>query len=76
MPDQFIYEGNFKDDKFDGYGKYTSKEYNYFGLYSHGKKCGKGKEIYLIKKTEYEGDFKNDKKNGFGQEKSLMGQYI
>ena len=73
MPDQFIYEGNFKDDLFDGYGEYTSKLYNYYGNYSCGKKCGKGKEINLIKNIEYEGDFKDDKKNGYGKEKSSDG---
>lgn len=73
VPDQFVYEGNFKNDLFDGYGEYTSKQYNYYGYYSCGKKCGKGKEINLIKKIEYEGDFQNDKKNGFGQEKSPDG---
>ena len=73
VPDQFIYEGNFKDDLFDGYGEYKSKQYNYFGYYSCGKKSGKGKEINLIKNIEYEGDFKDDKRNGFGKEKNPDG---
>mgnify|MGYP003571396061 CR=1 FL=1 len=70
VPDQFVYEGNFKDDLFDGYGEYTSKSYNYYGNYSCGKKNGNGKEIDLIKKTEYEGEFKDDKKCGYGKEKT------
>ena len=73
MPGQFVYEGNFKDDLFDGYGKYTCKLYNYEGNYSCGKKCGKGKETNLVKNTQYEGYFKDDKKNGFGEEKSSDG---
>jgi len=73
VPGKFVYEGNFKDDLFDGYGEYKSKEYNYFGNYSCGKKCGKGKEINLIKNIEYEGDFKDDEKNGFGKEKTSDG---
>ena len=73
VSDQFVYQGNFRNDLFDGYGEYISKVYNYYGYYSRGKKCGKGKEINLIKYTEYEGDFKDDKKNGFGKEKSSDG---
>ena len=73
VPDQFIYQGNFKDDLFDGYGEYTSKQYNYYGNYVCGKKCGKGKEIDLIKNVEYDDDFKDDKKDGFGKEKSSDG---
>jgi len=70
VPDQFVYEGNFKDDLFHGYGEYTSKSYNYYGNYSCGKKQGNGKEIDKIKKTEYEGEFKDDKKCGLGKEKT------
>jgi hypothetical protein len=73
VPDQFVYEGNFKDDLFDGYGEYTSKSYNYYGNYSCGKKHGNGKEIDLIKKIEYEGEFKDDKKCGYGKEKTEDG---
>jgi hypothetical protein len=73
VPDHFVYEGNFKDDLFDGYGEYISKQYNYYGNYLCGKKDGKGKEIDLIKNIEYEGDFKDDKKNGFGKEKTADG---
>ena len=73
VQDQFVYEGNFKDDLFDGYGEYKSKQYNYYGNYVCGKKDGKGKEIDLIKNIEYEGNFKDDKKNGFGKEKTADG---
>ncbi len=71
--DGCIFKGNFKDDLFDGFGKYTCKLYNYEGEYVCGKKCGKGKESNLVKNTQYEGDFKDDKKNGFGEEKSSDG---
>ena len=73
VPDQFIYKGNFKNDLFDGYGEYISKQYNYYGNYACGQKCGKGKEINLIKNIEYNGEFKDDKKEGFGKEKSSDG---
>ena len=69
VTDQFTYDGNFKDDLFDGYGEYTCKQYKYKGTFLQGKRSGKGTEINLIKKIEYKGDFSEDKKNGKGQEK-------
>ena len=35
------------------------------------KKCGKGKEINLIKNIEYEGDFKDDKKKWIWKRKKF-----
>ena len=69
VTDQFTYDGNFKDDLFDGYGEYICKQYKYKGTFLQGKRSGKGTEINLIKKIEYKGDFSEDKKNGKGQEK-------
>ena len=36
-------EAIIKNNEFDGYGEYRSKNYNYFGYFSRGKKWGKGK---------------------------------
>lgn len=69
VPEQYTYEGNFKNNLFDGYGEFTCKQYNYKGTFSKGKKYGKGTENNFVKKSEYKGDFSNDKKNGKGQEK-------
>ena len=69
VTEQFTYEGNFKDDLFDGYGEYTCKQYTYKGTFLQGKKSGKGTEVNLINKIEYKGDFSEDKKNGKGEEK-------
>ena len=69
VTEQFTYEGNFKDDLFDGYGEYTCKIYTYKGTFLQGKKSGKGTELNLINKIEYKGDFNEDKKNGKGEEK-------
>ena len=69
VTEQFTYEGNFKDDLFDGYGEYTCKQYTYKGTFLQGKKNGKGTEVNLINKIEYKGDFSEDKKNGKGEEK-------
>ena len=69
VTEQFTYEGNFKDDLFDGYGEYICKQYTYKGTFLQGKKSGKGTEVNLINKVEYKGDFSEDKKNGKGEEK-------
>ena len=69
LPNDSEYEGNFKNNEFDGYGVFKSKVYNYWGNYTEGKKNGKGKFKDLIKESIYEGEFIDDKKNGYGEEK-------
>jgi hypothetical protein len=69
LPDESQYEGNFKDNEFDGYGVYKCKSYKYEGNFLQGKKSGKGKLEDLIKNSVYEGEFSEDKKNGYGVEK-------
>jgi hypothetical protein len=69
LPDESQYEGNFKNNEFDGYGVYKCKSYIYSGDFVEGKKSGKGKYEDLLKNTIYEGEFSDDKKNGFGTEK-------
>ena len=69
FPDDSTYEGYLKNNEFDGYGEYRSKNYNYFGYFSRGKKWGKGKLEDFLKNSEYEGEFNNNMKNGYGVEK-------
>ena len=69
FPDESTYEGYLKNNEFDGYGEYRTKNYNYFGYFSHGKKKGKGKLEDFVKNSEYEGEFKNNMKDGYGVEK-------
>ena len=69
FPDKSEYEGNFKNNYFDGYGKYKCKSYIYEGNFVEGKMSGKGKYEDFLKETIYEGDFLDDKKNGIGTEK-------
>jgi len=69
LPNESEYEGNFKNNEFDGYGVFKSKTYNYWGNFIEGKKNGKGKYEDLIKDSIYEGEFVDDKKNGYGEEK-------
>ena len=66
--DPSFYEGNFKNDLYDGNGYFQNKNYIYKGEFLGGKKNGKGKLENLINKTIYEGEFKNDMKNGYGIE--------
>ena len=73
LPNESEYEGNFKNNVFDGYGVFKSKSYNYWGNFTEGKKNGKGKYEDLIKETIYEGDFIDDKKEGYGEEKKSDG---
>ena len=69
FPDKSSYEGFIKNNEFDGYGEYKTKNYNYFGYFLKGKKNGKGKLEDFIKNSEYEGEFKNNMKDGYGEEK-------
>ena len=60
------YEGDFKNDKFDGKGIYYFKNgERYEGDCRNGKKEGKG-IFYFKSGNRYEGDFKNDKREGNG----------
>ena len=69
FPDKSTYEGFIKNNEFDGYGEYKTKNYNYFGNFIKGKKNGKGKLEDFVKNSEYEGEFKNNMKDGYGEEK-------
>lgn len=68
LPNESEYDGNFKNNEFDGYGVYKTKTYNYYGYFTEGKKNGKGKLEDLINGSVYEGEFVNDKKEGYGEE--------
>ena len=67
---EYSYYGNFKNNKFEGYGvlEYYKNDLlkEYKGGFKEGKKDGHGKEIY-INGEYYIGDFKNDFKNGKGK---------
>lgn len=75
LPNIFEYEGNFQKDKFNGYGIYKCKKYNYYGNFIDGKKNGKGKYEDLEQNRIYEGYFLNDKKHGYGEEEYSDGSY-
>ena len=64
-----VYKGEFKNDKFDGKGKYTYKKGSFYqGKFKDDVKYfdGKGKLTYNNRDV-YEGEFKNDKFDGKGK---------
>ena len=77
-----IYEGNFKDDLFDGEGHYIYKTsgQEYTGEYKNGLMHGKG--LYEWSQGEYyRGSFVNGKKEGNGEMhwadgRSFIGPFI
>jgi antitoxin component YwqK of YwqJK toxin-antitoxin module len=76
------YEGNFKDDKFNGYGieYYPSGKKLFEGNYKNGKFNGQG-TYFWEDGSKYVGNFKNSKFNGYGIEyypsggKSIEGNF-
>ena len=62
---EYIYEGNFVNGLFDGYGRLTYNDGSYYeGSFSSGQQNGFGKLVLL--QSEYEGNFKNSKPHGKG----------
>ena len=62
------YEGDFVNDKFEGYGKYIWENGDYYiGEFLNGLRNGKGTKYYKDGNIGYEGDFLNDNKDGFGK---------
>ena len=62
---QTCYYGDWKEDKYDGFGTKLNKNNSYRGDWKNGKREGKGVETYSYNE-KYEGDFKNDKRDGKG----------
>ena len=62
-----VYEGEYKDGKYHGQGKYTSsKGWVYEGQFTDGQITGKGKITYATGAV-YEGELLKGNKNGFGR---------
>ncbi len=71
-----IYEGEFKNNKREGYGKYIWEDGEYYiGEYKNGLANGKGKIYYKNGSIKYEGDFVNDKFEGYGKYIWENGEY-
>ena len=69
--ENYIYEGEYKNDEKYGYGKLrfknNEKSIKYIGEWSSNKMNGKGILYYRNGKKNYEGHFLNDKKHGKGR---------
>ena len=73
---RIIYEGDFKNNLFEGTGRYNySDGYYYIGEFQKGLKHGKGSDYYENGNTIYEGTFVNDMKEGKGKMYNIDGQY-
>jgi len=73
LPDESIYEGDFFNNKFSGFGKFAwinGEEYE--GEWSEDKKHGKGRYTYEDGQIFY-GDFVEDNPHGFGELKKVDG---
>jgi len=69
-----VYEGEFKDDKFNGKGKLTRNNGEFYeGEFKEDKMCGRGKYNWPSGQV-YEGEWKDDNKNGRGKQTWPSGQ--
>ena len=60
--------GNWKNDEFEGQGKYIYKNGDYYiGQWKKGLRHGKGIQYYSNGKIKYDGDWINGKKEGNGR---------
>ena len=64
--DELMYEGEFLDGKYHGYGKYSSSYGTYEGEFKNGERDGQG--TLILHGVKYVGDFKNGNKHGMGVE--------
>lgn len=64
--DEYIYNGQWNRNKFNGYGRIIKKKFAlYEGIFVNNKRDGYGVEIYANSDI-YIGQFKSDKKHGIG----------
>jgi len=71
-----LYEGDFINGKFEGYGKYIWEDgLKYIGQWKNGLSHGKGTMYYPEGNIKYEGDWVNNKYEGFGKDFSRNGYY-
>ena len=83
--DIFTYQGEFKDEKINGYGKlFCYNLFSYHGNFINNNIEGNGIMYHNIPNNEsnddntpihYDGQFKNNQKNGYGVEKYFNNDY-
>ena len=64
---KLIYEGEFKDYKYNGKGKEYLMNGEFEGEFENGFRSGYGKYTWLNENEYYEGFWFNDKQNGYGK---------
>ena len=70
------YEGEIKNNKKEGYGKYTTNDGTYYiGQFSNDLRHGKGADYYQNNSIMHEGDFVKDELNGNGVFYDTNGSY-
>jgi len=73
---QLVYEGDFKDDLYEGEGMWISDQgLVYTGNFSQGKRNGKGMMFSNESKYRYDGEWIEDLKCGNGNETNPDGSY-
>ena len=74
--DNGVYEGEFKNKRREGYGKYTTNDGVYYiGLFYKGLRHGKGADYYKNKTIMHEGEFIKDQLEGKGKYYDKDGSY-
>jgi len=74
-PKDSMYFGQFKENKYDGFGEYETPEFKYKGIWHVGVMEGKGEyEKKVEPKLKYVGDFKLGKFHGFGERVLFTGK--
>jgi hypothetical protein len=62
VKNKIVYDGNWKNNNFNGFGKYFYKNWNVFeGFWKNGLKNGKGKMFYFKSKEWKNENYKDDK---------------
>ena len=47
-----IYEGEFVDGKYEGFGRQIDYNFTYIGVFKNGERTGKGKRVWLSGKED------------------------
>jgi hypothetical protein len=71
-PTSCVLVGEFVNNKFCGFGIYTSRSENYHGFFTDDEKHGRGVSIFhpingCIKESLYVGEFKSGRRHGLGR---------
>ena len=63
----YVYRGEIKNNKFDGFGEIYTSDYDYYGEFREGYMHGEGVCHFKKEKSKYDGFFNKSLKHGFGK---------